>query len=90
MTNLVKGGRTPARVAQTATKKVDLGSGSDTLIGVFGPEQAMKALVRDSNGRIRKVKRGSRISAGLVVAIDAKGLMVQRSGKVHRMEIPAG
>ena len=90
MTNLVKGGRTPARVAQTATKKVDLGSGSETLIGVFGPEQSMKALVRDANGRIRKVKRGSRISAGLIVAIDAKGLMVQRSGKVERMAIPAG
>jgi hypothetical protein len=77
-------------VAATATSLGALDKGELTLLGLFGPEGDLSALVRLPGGRIVKVVRGDRLTQGQVVAIDADGLMLQRGDKTRRVIIPGG
>ena len=77
-------------VAATATSKGVLEKGELTLLGLFGPEADLAALVRLPGGRILKVVAGDRLDQGRVVAIDSEGLMLQRGGATSRITIPEG
>ena len=77
-------------VAATATSQGVLDRGELTLLGLFGPEADLAALVRLPSGRILKVVTGDRLARGRVVAIDAEGLMLQRGGATSRITIPEG
>ena len=88
MANPTPAGSTPANVAKLATQSGVLSRTSLSLIGVFGPDQNLQALVRQPNGRIQRVARGARLSAGRVVGIDAKGLMLDRNGSMVHLTLP--
>lgn len=90
MTTANEAGATPAAVAAKATIPGVLALGEVTVIGVFGPESALRALIRMPGGRIREVERGARLSIGAVAGIDRKGVMIQRGGKTRRLALPGG
>lgn len=75
-------------VARNATIRAD--TRGFTLLGVFGPETDMRALVRLSGGRVKQIETGARLPLGRVVAIDADGLMVERRGRTERVPVAGG
>ncbi|WP_323783459.1 hypothetical protein [Leisingera sp.] len=79
---------TPAKVAGLATQTNAMNRGNLSLLGLYGPEDSMTALIRLPSGRTRKVSRGSRLSSGQVVAIDAKGLILNSRGESKRLMMP--
>lgn len=87
MANLIGAGRTPARVAATATARGVLDRNRLTLIGIMGPASAPRALVRLPGGRIKEVAPGDRLSQGRVLAIDADGLVLQSGGGTRRLTV---
>lgn len=90
MANSDDSARTSAKVAQLATQTNAVNRSNLSLLGLFGPEDSMTALVRLPSGRTRQVQRGSRLSAGLVVAIDAKGVVLSARGGTQLLEMPGG
>jgi len=83
-----------ANTAQTtaesiATQKDALPDRRVTLIGLFGPQDALQGMVRLSSGRIKTVQPGARLPIGRIVAIDLDGLLVERGGTVGRLPILA-
>jgi len=81
-------GGTPDIVAQYATQPHALDRRSANLLGIFGPKDNLRALVRQAGGNVNEVKPGQRFAGGRVVAIDAVGLMVEKSGQTRRISIP--
>ena len=59
-----------------------------TLIGLFGPQDALQGLLRLPSGKIVTVQTGTRISAlGRVVGIDTEGLLIDQNGPLGRLPI---
>ncbi|UTS80075.1 MULTISPECIES: hypothetical protein [Phaeobacter] len=81
-------GKTPANVAGHATQKDALRRNRLSLLGLFGASNNLSAMVRMPSGRTQVVTRGSRLSGGEVIAIDADGLILQKNGKAARIEMP--
>lgn len=75
-------------VKKAATQRGKLQRNSFSVLGVFGPKDGLRALVRTSNGRVKQVGAGERVSTGKVVAIDDKGLILRQSGQNRRFDIP--
>ncbi|MFN3292833.1 MAG: hypothetical protein ACK414_05095, partial [Gemmobacter sp.] len=73
-----------------ATVTGALNLGRTNLIGVFGTANARYALVRESGGRLVRVKVGDRVDGGRVVAIGASDLSYQRGGNTVRLTMPRG
>lgn len=89
MTSPVKAGKTPANVADLATQSHTLDRSELTLLGVFGPVNAMTALVRLPGGRVRRVKTGDKLASGVVMAIDTEGLMLAQHGQTRLLSFPS-
>jgi hypothetical protein len=86
-----KAGATPAHVAGIATQTGVLDSTEGlSLIGLFGPDSGLNALVRERGGRIHQVKAGGKVGGARILAIDAEGVMVQTNGRTWRLGLPAG
>ncbi len=83
-------GATPANVAEHATQRDVLTHGKLNVLGIFGTDDDLQALVRMPGGRVRRVSKGTRLAAGKVVAIDAGGLMVLKGGRSRRIALPGG
>jgi type IV pilus biogenesis protein PilP len=81
---------TRASVARQATVAGALNLGRTNLIGVFGTQNARYALVRESGGRLVRVKVGDRIDGGRVTAISQSELSYQRGGETVRLRMPRG
>lgn len=81
---------TPMRVAKEATQANAMPRKGLSLLGLFGAENALSAMVRLPNGRVKTVQTGSRIAQGRVLGIDAQGLVLEKSGRNHRIEMPGG
>ncbi|MDX5357293.1 MAG: hypothetical protein LPK12_06090, partial [Rhodobacterales bacterium] len=79
---------TRASVARQATVAGALNLGRTNLIGVFGTANNRYALVRESSGRLIKVKIGDRIDGGRVTAISASELSYQKGGNTVRLAMP--
>ncbi|KUJ80934.1 hypothetical protein AVO45_06170 [Ruegeria marisrubri] len=77
-----------SKVNGAATQRGALSKHSVAVLGVFGPANNLRALVRLSGGRIKEVKPGSRVGSGKVIAIDATGVMLRQSGQTKRITIP--
>lgn len=77
-----------ATVKSAATQSGALKKNSVSVLGVFGPKSEMQALIRLSSGRVKKVKPGSRVASGKVIAIDEEGVVLRQSGQNHRIGIP--
>lgn len=88
MANSDSTARTSAKVAGLATQSNAVNRNNLSLLGLYGPEDSMTALVRLPSGRTRTVQRGSRLSAGQVVAIDARGLVLSSRGGTKLLEMP--
>lgn len=78
---------TPENVARIATEPHVLRDRKLTLIGLFGPDSDLRALVRLPSGRIKEVAPGNRLSVGQVIAIDRKGLLLSRNGETARLPV---
>lgn len=88
MQNLVLAGATPANVAAQATNSAALDPSALNLLGVFGPPDNLRALVRLPGGKVQQVGPGQRLAWGRIVAIDATGLMVLENGRTSRITMP--
>ncbi|MFC3615845.1 hypothetical protein ACFORG_19005 [Lutimaribacter marinistellae] len=73
-----------------ATQEGALKKNALAVLGIFGPENDLNALVRFPNGRVETVTRGERAERGTIVAIDREGIVVQRNGQARRIPISGG
>lgn len=76
--------------AAAATEKRGLRLDQLALIGTFGTEANRYALVRQSSGRIRTVRRGEKIDGRLVVAIDTGEVILSAGSREDRLTMPGG
>ncbi|MGC1495203.1 MAG: pilus assembly protein PilZ [Sulfitobacter sp.] len=77
---------TPESVAKIATQQASLNRVA--VIGIFGSETNLNALVRENNGDIARVSVGDKFNGGVIKAIDADSLILLRSGKTKVMKLP--
>lgn len=90
MTSRTGGAQTPANVAEMATSKKVLERGTTDLIGLFGPENRMSALIRTPSGAIKRLEIGDKLGSGRIVAIDEQGVILSRNGQNSRLSPPSG
>lgn len=83
-------GATPEVVAQHATQPDALDFSMLNLLGIFGPANDLRALVRMPGGKVRKVQTGQRLGWGKVVGIDESGVMIVKNGRTTRIDMPQG
>ncbi|MEZ5913016.1 MAG: hypothetical protein R3D84_13035 [Paracoccaceae bacterium] len=79
---------TRASVAKQATVKNVLNLKQVNLIGVSGSPRDRRALVRMSNGKVKRLKVGDRFDGGQVVAIKETELLYQKKGKTYSLSMP--
>ena len=77
---------TPAKVIALATQQVPLPAVA--LIGVFGSLEDPGALVRQRNGRIKRVKLGDAIAGGTVAAISDTAIVIGIGSKAKVLQLP--
>ena len=79
---------TPAQVAQEATEHTASNLNHIVLLGTFGPQKALQALVRLPNGRVAQVTKGDRIGRQTVYAIDDARIALGQNGRAQLVAIP--
>jgi len=67
----------PAFVADHATRRDVLPLDQAALIGVAGPEGAMRALIRLADGKILSAGLGERIALGRLTEISPAGVVIE-------------
>ena len=81
---------TRASVAKQATFKNAINLAKINLIGVYGTKASRYALIRQTNGRYKKVKVGDSLDGGRVAAITASEVRYQKGKKMHTLAMPNG
>ena len=81
---------TKASVAKQATFKNAINLSKTNLIGVYGTQSSRYALVRQSNGRYKKVKVGDRLDGGQIAAITATEVRYKKGSKMVTLAMPKG
>lgn len=81
---------TKANVAKQATYVNAINLSKVNLIGVYGTQSQRYALVRQANGRYRKVQVGDRFDGGTVKAITAGEVRYQKGGRLLSLTMPQG
>ncbi len=79
---------TRASVAEQATIDNALNLRRVNLIGVYGAQNARRALVRLPSGRFVKVSVGDRLDGGKVTSISSSKLIYQKGGRSHTLKVP--
>ena len=80
--------KTSPRVANRATQADVLDLSGTVVLGVFGSESDLKAMIRLPSGRIRRISRGDRFPGGQRVAgVDKNGLVLEKNGRTSRMSL---
>ncbi|WP_309668411.1 translation initiation factor 2 [Tabrizicola sp.] len=79
---------TKANVAKQATFVNAINLSKTNLIGVYGSQSKRYALIRQSNGRYKKIKVGDRIEGGTVQAITENEVRYQKGGKLISLKMP--
>ena len=79
---------TRASVAKQATYVNAINLSKINLIGVYGSKSTPYALIRQANGRYKKVKVGDSIDGGKVAAIGASEVRYQKSGRMISLKMP--
>jgi Tfp pilus assembly protein PilP len=84
--------KTPLKttVAKQATFKNAINLSKINLIGVYGTQSKRYALVRQANGRYKKVRVGDNIDGGRVAAITATEVRYQKGSRLISLALPAG
>ena len=81
---------TRASVAKQATYVNAINLSKLNLIGVYGTASSRYALVRQPNGRYKKVQVGDALDGGKVAAITDNELRYQKGGRLLTLELPTG
>ncbi len=81
---------TRANVAKQATYVNAINLSKINLIGVYGSQSKRYALIRQSNGRYKKVSVGDKIDGGQVQAITANEVRYQKGGRLIALGMPKG
>ncbi|MDT8856662.1 hypothetical protein RNZ50_16850 [Paracoccaceae bacterium Fryx2] len=79
-----------ASLAKQATFANAINLSKTNLIGVYGTASSRYALIRQSNGRYKKVKVGDSVDGGRVAAITASEVRYQKNGKMITLAMPKG
>ena len=79
---------TKTTVAKQATYVNAINLSKVNLIGVYGSANERYALIRQTNGRYKKVKVGDSFDGGRVAAITASEVRYQKSGKMITLALP--
>ena len=79
---------TRASVAKQATYVNAINLSKINLIGVYGTKSSRYALIRQSNGRYKKVRVGDSIDGGKVAAINSDEVRYQKSGRMVSLKLP--
>ncbi len=81
---------TSGSVADQATFVNALNLSRINLIGVYGTQSNRYALIRQSNGRYKRVEVGDRIDGGVIQAITANEVRYQKGGRLIALQMPQG
>ena len=81
---------TSGSVADQATFVNALNLSRINLIGVYGTQSNRYALIRQSNGRYKRIEVGDRIDGGVVQAITANEVRYQKGGRLIALQMPQG
>jgi hypothetical protein len=81
---------TRASVAKQATFVNAINLSKVNLIGVYGSQSRRYALIRQANGRYKKVSVGDKIDGGRVEAITASEVRYQKGGRLIALALPKG
>lgn len=79
---------TKASVAKQATYANAINLSKINLIGVYGTQSKRYALIRQANGRYKKVYVGDRFDGGTVQAITSTEVRYQKSGRLVTLAMP--
>jgi hypothetical protein len=79
---------TRANVAKMATYNNAINLSKINLIGTYGTDSRRYALVRQSNGKYKKVQVGDRIDGGTVQAITDTEVRYQKGGRLVSLKLP--
>jgi hypothetical protein len=83
-------GTASASVAKQATFRNALALDKTALIGVYGTPSQRYAMIRNTNGRYKKVKVGDRIDGGKIQAITATEVRYQKGSRLVTLALPKG
>lgn len=81
---------TSTSVAKQATFVNAINLSRANLIGIYGSPSARYALIRQANGRYKKVSVGDSFDGGRVAAITTSEVRYQKSGKMVTLALPKG
>ncbi|WP_170971875.1 hypothetical protein [Rhodobacter sp. SY28-1] len=79
---------TKANVAKQATYANAINLSKINLIGTYGTDSRRYALVRQANGKYKKVKVGDKIDGGTVKAITETEVRYQKGGRLISLKMP--
>jgi hypothetical protein len=79
---------TKASVAKQATYANAINLSKINLIGTYGTDSRRYALVRQSNGKYKKVKVGDKIDGGTIKAITETEVRYQKGGRLISLKMP--
>jgi hypothetical protein len=79
---------TRANVAKQATFVNAINLSKTNLIGVYGTQSKRYALIRQANGRYKKVRVGDTVDGGMVQAITATEVRYQKGGRLLTLAMP--
>lgn len=79
---------TPAHVAQDATQHTDALGGALTLLGTFGSNADLSALLKYRNGTTETIRRGDTVRGRTVLAIEESRIALSRNGQSEWLEMP--
>ncbi|WP_210527795.1 hypothetical protein [Rubellimicrobium arenae] len=79
----------PEAVADDATQRGALALDRTSLIGLLRGPKGNHALLRLASGAVVKVQPGESVDGGRVMAIDERGLRLQRGGEVVLLTMPS-
>lgn len=81
---------TPANVARDAAIRVEIPALAPMLLGTFGPDADMRALIRLPGGVVQTIATGDRIGAQQVLAVEPGAVRIAMAGDVLRLTMPGG
>ena len=83
-------GPVPRSVAEAATEDSVLALRDLALIGLMGPANDRRAMIRTAFGRILLVRVGDELDGGRVTSIGDSALTYTKRGRTYTLEMPAG
>ena len=75
-------------VRREATERVSLPRTGRLLLGTFGEAEALQAILRDPNGKVRTVSKGDRLGRDLVIAIEEGRVALRDGASVRWLTMP--